>query len=376
MDDENTISSSNQIITYIYDLSMALSNTCAELSSTSDKDEISNKIKSTITSTYVADNTVARNIELIIQVSPVVNDLKLYDRNFEVIKNYENGRYKIRTGADGKAIIYFSSNTNTYAIVTISAEQNSTSIATPHILFFGGYTNTPSPIPAPVITLNDNNQFDIPTNTAYFHVKIPTTEMPIVPANASCVIIVNNFHFMKQNFIAALVNGIEIPSAYLVTETDNEIAYFIQDNTSNEILISPKITFKATGTPCIHPEQSTGHSRTLQSRPYLNYGQTSITPNNALNLKVCLDKKIEAENKYTYDTGDVYEIGRVKVLDSETTTIIMEIPSDKLSGYGANTNNSPGRYELDYTVKHSNDETTYTLQLAKNILKGNITTII
>ncbi|MDM7853027.1 hypothetical protein [Pseudochrobactrum kiredjianiae] len=383
-------------LTYIYDLTLSLSNISAELSPPSSDFANSNKIKATVSSFYVDGGLPAQNVNIILQINPPASIVTVYDEDHAFIRSYQEGRYRLKTGADGKAVIYFASTGNIYESIQLIAERNASSLSKQHIIFFGDYAAAPARIPPPVLDLNGNDQLEIPTESPYFQITIPSQTPAIVNTGLNCVVITNTKHFTKQSYASALEEGVKIPSAYLDTENNNEIAYFIQNNSDGTTVTSPKVTFKAVGTPYTHPVQSADGSRTLQARPYLNDGQTSITPNNASNLKVFVENKVESDGRHTFEVGDkiiftvyingyfkgsdvkkvdVFDLPVIEVKEDRPAKINVTISSDKISGFGSNTHNSPGRYELDYVVKRSNETDIPTLYRPVNWLKGNIVTV-
>ncbi|PJO49615.1 hypothetical protein [Brucella pituitosa] len=384
-------------ISYVYNLSLSLSSNSAALSPSPLRYATANKVRATISSSYVDGGSPAPNLDIILQVNPPADVFTIYDEKGLFIRSYEEGRYRLKTGSDGKVVVYFASTDNIYEFIQLIVERDGTSSPTEYIVFFGDYARTPTHIPPPVVDLDDDNSLNIPVDSPYFRVKIPQQDPPAISAGLSCVAITNTVNFTKQSYSDALRDsGMQIPSAYLSTEQDNEIAYFIENNVGGGSQTSPKVTFKAKGLPYTHPSNDANQNRILTSRPYLNEGQTSITPDNVQDLTVYLPNKEESDGNHTFEVGDtiiftmyingyfpgsdtkkvdVFDLPAVEVKEPRPSSISSVISTNILPGYGLNSLSTPGRYDLDYVVKRGNSKNGTVWNRPKSWLKGNLVTV-
>ncbi|MFC7067678.1 hypothetical protein [Brucella rhizosphaerae] len=324
--------------------------------------------------------------------------LVVFDDKGEHVESFEEGRYNLKTGVDGSVILYLASPHNIYQNIQVYSQKYGSSSPTECVIFFGDSTTISTDMPAPFVDLNDQNSLDIPTDSPYFNVHFPVLNDDIDPDAFSCVISTNSCYFTKQNYSSALLpQGVQVPSAYLNTVEDNEIYYFIENNTAGGGLTSDKLIFQAKGIPYKHPSIGPWQNRTLKSRPLLNEGQTAITPSNISDIKFKLKNIPESSGGYTFRTGDsvtftmfingyfagsnvqknnVFELPPIIIEDPCPENICISLPANILAGYGSNQSHSPGRYEIDYVVKPENSADKSTWSRPTAWLKGAITTSI
>ena len=384
--------------TYIYDVRAILSSNSAEKSAFPVRYLTSNKIKMVISSTYVDGGNPATNLDIILQLNPPADVLVVFDDKGEHVSSFEEGRYNLKTGVDGKVILYLASSHDIYQNIQVYSQKYGSSSPTECVIFFGDNTTISTDMPAPFVDLNDQNSLDIPTDSPYFNVYFPFLSDNIDPNAFSCVINTNSFYFTKKTYSSALLSpGVQVPSAYLNTVGDNEIYYFIENNMAGGGLTSDKLIFQAKGTPYKHPSNGPGQNRTLQSRPNLNEGQTSITPSNVSDINVKLKNILESSGGYTFSTGDsvtftifingyfagsnvqknnVFDLPPIIIEAPRPENVCISLPDNILAGYGSNQSHSPGRYEIDYVVKPENSADKSTWSRPTAWLKGTITTSI
>ncbi len=394
------VSSENndQIPDYLYNVIISFDRP-STATSQNNKYALANKIKMTLSVTLISDGKCVANKDVIVQINPPSADVTIYNVDGSYATPAAEGDYPVTTDANGNVVLYFSSTNNGYQNVQAYVAQNSSSISSEYVIFFGDYTHAQVDVPSPSVDLNEQQILEISDVDPYFYVAITQYDNLVGATNAySCVAIVNGQYFRKMPYTDALeATGMNVPSAYLQTVSDNQIAYFLENDKGANVVSSPTLKFAAAGTPYNHPKvDPINLPRNLTSRPYLNQGQTSITTSNSANLYVNLDRKLESKNVYTYNAGDTVNftmyingfyagsvVQKVDVFDLEECvvgsgcppTVSAQIPAYLLEGYGSNIANTPGRYDLDYVVMYEHVTDPKIWGRPVNWLKGNINTV-
>lgn len=392
-------SNDNQV-NYKYDVSVKFDKTGATTSATPIKYATADLIKSTITAHHFQDGTPAANTKVVMQLNPPSADVTVFNRDGSFAINDEDlgeGAFLFTTDDLGQAKFYFASVNNGYQNISTYTYDKTSSEANEYVVFFGDYSHADAQIPSPALDLDEQSVLQISQTDPYFYVSLIQADQITVPEGNSCVAIVNGDYFRKMPYQDALESaGLGIPSAWLSTEHKNEISYFIENDTSAAVFSSPTLSFMAEGIPYNHPKVDPAFPRELQSRPYLNTGQTSITTSNYSNLYVNLDRIKEQNGEFTYNAGDTIKftlyingyypgsiVPFVNVINLEPIKLPFtcpikasaQIPASILEGFGANISNTPGRYDIDYTVVRANQTEEKKWGRPMHWLKGNINTV-
>ncbi|WP_407866394.1 hypothetical protein [Phyllobacterium phragmitis] len=348
-----------------YTIQASLDKTSApDTSGTLDPSSSDNKITMTI-SVKNTDGTSAGVQQLKLQVSPLAPTL--FDANNQPMQVGGDGLYLIATDTDGTYKVQFMSGQMTYADILIFSATDGESVTGPYTIFFGSYDKASPSVPGPILSLNDDT-LPIPSYSPYFIVNFVrfTAE-----EGQKCVTLLNGNAFYMDDYATAVNEGMKVPSAHLdATGGENKLSYFVENMAGNS-QISPAISFKAQGTPYMHPDPG-AENRVRTKRPYLpNYvyviNNTTKTP-----VIVSLDfSTTEGDPDYlklgdvvvftTYINGwlegsndpkiSVFDVeGTVSAASVSKKTVTALIPANKIAGFGANLAGTPGELEIDYTV--------------------------
>ncbi|MDM7853028.1 hypothetical protein [Pseudochrobactrum kiredjianiae] len=401
MENNNTKTINDQDVDYVYGVSIKFDKTGVTTSSSPIKYGTADKIKATIAVVTLVDSVAAANTKVIMQINPPSADVTIFNKDGSVAVNDDDlgeGKFLFTTDGSGQVIVYFASINNGYQNVSAYVQADGKSPAVEYVVFFGDYSHADTSIPSPSVDLNDQSVLEISQTDPYFYVALIQADAIDTTQGNSCVAIVNNKYFKKIPYQDALEStGMSIPSAWLSTQDKNQLANFIENDVSAVVFSSPTLEFLAEGTPYNHPKiDPVNLPRNLTSRPYLNTGQTSITPSNYSNLYVSIDRAVEPGGGYTYNLNDkikftmyvngffagsilsnvtVFDLNDFTVKASCPDTVSVQIPAANLEGFGANISNTAGRYDIDYEVIPANETDPKKYGRPVNWLKGNINTV-
>ncbi|MFC7067675.1 hypothetical protein [Brucella rhizosphaerae] len=264
------------------------------------------RIKMTLSSTYKDEDKAAPNVDVIVQINPPPATVTLFDVNGESQDPNGEGLYPFTTDNTGNVTVYFAGFADAYHKIEPYSVRNASSEPISYTIYVGDYTQATTAIPAPSVPLNANNILEIPTISPFFYMNLIAADVLTDPQGYTCIAIINSVNFYVEDYTQVLESiGMKIPSAYLTTDKDNEIAYFLQNDMGSSVLTSPTLSFKAVGTPYIHPIVNPDQPRNLTARPGMNQGQTSITPSNSSYITMHLKNNSEGGGTTTYNAGDV-----------------------------------------------------------------------
>lgn len=383
---------------YIYEIFAAFDTSSVPVSPSPVKYATAKRIKMTISSKFTDGAKVAPNVDVFVQLNPPPATVTLFNVNGDSITADKQGIYNFTTDNTGNVTVYFAGYTDAYHGVEVYSKLDAGSEPVPYSIYIGDYTQAKTDIPAPSVPLNANNILEIPTNGPYFYMSLILADQLEDGLGYTCIAIINSVNFYTQDYAEALESpGMKIPSAYLTTDKDNEIAYFIQNNVGADILTSPTLSFKAEGTPYLHPTvDPENQPRNLNTRPTMNDGQTSITPSNSSYITMHLKNSSEGGGTTTYKTGDVviftmyingyyarsntkkatvFDLPAITIPAVCPASISIQVPSNFLEGFGQNQQNTSGKFDVDYVVKPQGGGEEKTWGRPVNWLKGAIYTV-